>query len=77
MIFFFEFVYKVDYIDGFSYIESHFIPGYALSICCLIHICKYLMEVFASVFMKKTSIQFPSVVILPLSSFGTRAIKNL
>ena len=61
MFFFFEFVYIVDYIDGFPYVESSLHPwdeAYLIMMddrfdVFLDSVCENLLSIFASIFKGK------------------------
>jgi hypothetical protein len=65
MFFPFEFVYIVDYIDGFLYIEPSLYPGdeaYLIMMNDGSHmflnlVCEILLNIFASIFISKIEIQ--------------------
>jgi hypothetical protein len=49
VIFVFQFVYLVDYIDGFSYIEPSLHPwdsAYLIMVDDVFDVCKYVIEYF-------------------------------
>ena len=66
MIFFFQFVCMVDYVDGCSYIKLslHLWDETYLNLMAdvfdvfLDSICKYLLSIFASMFIREISLPF-------------------
>ena len=73
MIFFFEFVYIVDYIDGFSYIETTLHPwdeaylimlndGFDMFLDSVARILLSLLSIFALIIISKIVIKFSFLV---------------
>ena len=70
MIFFFEFVYIVDYIDGFSYIETTLHPwdeAYLIMLndgfdMFLDSVARILLSIFALIIISKIVIKFSFLV---------------
>ena len=81
MIFFFEFVYIVDYIDGFSYIEPTLHPwdeAYLIMLndgfdMFLDSVTRILLSIFALIIISKIVIKF-SFLVRSLCGLGVRVI---
>jgi hypothetical protein len=81
VVFFFEFVYIVDYFDWFPYIkpslhpwnEAYLIMMDDLFDVFLYSVCKVLLSIFASMFIKEFGLKFPFYV-GSLCDLGTKVI---
>jgi hypothetical protein len=62
----FEFVYILDYIDGFPYLNHHCIPGMKptwsgrmiVLMCPWIRLTRTLLSIFASIFIREIGLKF-------------------
>ena len=81
MVFVFQFVYIVDYVDGFPYIKPSLHPrneAYLIMIDdhfdeFLHSVCKNFFEYFSSTFIREIVLKFPSCV-GPLYGLGIEVI---
>ena len=81
MVFVFEFVYIMDYIDGFSYIKPSLHPWnktYLVRMddcfmCSWIRLARILLRIFASIFIREIGLKF-SVFVGSFCSLGIRVI---
>ena len=84
MIFFFEFVYIVDYVNGFSYIEPTLHPwdeaylimlndGFDMFLDSVARILLSLLSIFALIIISKIVIKF-SFLVRSLCGLGVRVI---
>ena len=81
MVFVFEFVYIMDYIDGFSYIKSSLHPWnktYLVRIddflmCYWIRLARILLSIFASIFIREIGLKF-SIFVGSFCGLGIRVI---
>jgi hypothetical protein len=81
VVFVFEFVYIVDYIDGFLYIKPSLIPGMKPTLSCwmIILICSWvqfariLLSIFASIFIREIGLKF-SIFVGSFCGLGIRII---
>ena len=66
MIFVFEFVYIVDYVDGFRILNHPCIPGMKptwscwmiILMCSWIRFARILLSIFASIFIREIGLKF-------------------
>ena len=80
MLFVFELVYIVDYVDGFLYIkpslhpwnEAHS-PMMIFLICSSIQLARILLSIFASIFIREIGVKF-SFFVGSLCGLGIRVI---
>jgi hypothetical protein len=79
VVFVFEFVYIVDYVDGFPYIKpflNYWDEAYLDMIflmCSLIRFARILLSIFASVFIREICLKF-SFFVGSLCGLGNRVI---
>ena len=81
MVFVFEFVYLVDYVDGFPYIEPSLHPwdeAYLIMLndgfdMFLDSVARILLSIFASIFISKIGLKF-SFLVGSLCGLGIRVI---
>jgi hypothetical protein len=81
VVFVFEFVYILDYIDGFLYIEPslhHWDETYLdrmndVLICSWIRLARTLLRIFASIFIREIGVKF-SIFVGPFCGLGIRVI---
>ena len=81
MVFVFEFIYIVDYVDGFPYIKPCLHPldevylvmmdDYLMYSC--IQLVRILLSIFASIFIREISLKF-SIFVGCLCGLGIRVI---
>jgi hypothetical protein len=72
----FEFVYVVDYIDGFPYIKPSLHPwneAYLIMMCSWICLVRILLSIFASIFIREIGLKF-SFCIGSLCGLGIRVV---
>ena len=70
MVFVFEFVYIMDYIDGFSYIKpslhpwnkTYLVRMMIALMCSWIRFERILLSIFASIFMREIDLKFSTFV---------------
>ena len=81
MFFFFEFVYILDYIDGFPYIkpslhpwdEAYLVMIMTILMCSWNQFVRILLNIFASIFVREIGPKF-SFFVLSLCGLGIRVI---
>ena len=81
MVFVFEFVHIVDYIDGFPYIkpsphlwdEAYMVMWMIIFMCSWILFARILLSIFASIFIREIGLKF-SVFVGSLCGLGIRVI---
>ena len=81
MFFVFEFVYILDYIDGFPYIEPSLHPwdetswsGWMIVLMCSwIWLARTLLRIFASIFIREIGLKF-SIFVGSFYGLGIRVI---
>jgi hypothetical protein len=81
VVFVFEFVYVMDYIDGFSYIkpplhpwnETYWSGWMIVLMCSWIQLARILLSIFASIFIREIGLKF-SIFIGSFCGFGIRVI---
>ena len=78
MVFVFEFVYIVDYVDGFPYIKPSLHPwdeAYLIMMddVFLDSVCKDLLSIFALIFIREIGLKF-SIFVGSLCGLGMREI---
>jgi hypothetical protein len=73
VVFVFEFVYIMDYIDGFPYIKpslhpwnkTYLVRMVIVLMCSWIRLARILLSIFASIFIKEIGLKFCDYVMLP------------
>ena len=81
MVFVFEFVYIVDYIDGFPYIkpslhpwdEAYLVMIMTILMCSWIRFVRILLNIFALIFIREIGLKF-SFFVGSLCGLGIRVI---
>ena len=81
MVFVFEFVYIMDYIDGFPYVERPCIPGMKptwsgwmiVLMCSWIRLARILLSIFALIFIREIGLKF-SIFVGSFCGLGIRVI---
>ena len=81
MVFVFEFVYILDYVDGFPYIkpslhpwnEAYLIMMMIILMCSWIQLARILLSIFASIFIREIGLEF-SIFVGSFYGLGIRVI---
>jgi hypothetical protein len=81
VVFVFEFVYIVDYVNGFPYINHPCIPGMKptwsgwmiILMCSWIRLARILLSIFAPIFIREIGLKF-SIFVGSLCGLGIRVI---
>jgi hypothetical protein len=81
VVFVFEFVYIVDYVDGFLYIKPSLHPGMKptwsgwmiVLMCSWILLARTLLRIFASIFIREIGLKF-SISVGSFCGLGIRVI---
>jgi hypothetical protein len=76
VVFVFEFVYIVDYIDGFPYIKPSLYPmneTYLVRMRSWIQLARILLSIFASIFIREIGLKF-SIFVGSFCGLGIRVI---
>ena len=81
MVFVFEFVYILDYLDGIPYINHACIPGMKptwsgwmiVLMCSWIRLARTLLRIFASIFIREIGLKF-SIFVGSFCDLGIRVI---
>jgi hypothetical protein len=79
VVFVFEFVYIVDYVDGFSYIKPSLHPWDEVYLVMIVLMCSWiqfvriLLSIFASIFIREIGLKF-SFFVGSLCGLGIRVI---